>query len=287
MGPYLNRDVRDGNFIPDGLVRMDRAAIYLKNRTSELLADISTRTTKSVGDYRYRVSSFAREMLSLGRMSGEQIFIAHARDLYSINERTPRLHVISRLQELHSVLEVYEAALSDREEGPFALEKTNEKSPKDAVSDANAVFVIMPFRQEFNDVWTGGIKRACEELGLNPIRVDMINRSTNITDDIVGSINSCHIAIADVTDNNPNVMFELGYAIAKSKPNIIISQSSDYLPFDIRHLRTIVYANSWSGIEDLKVKLMEFLKEAPKNASSSKKITKKVASSKVKKVAKK
>jgi len=69
------------------------------------------------------------------------------------------------------------------------------------------------------------------------------------------------LAIVDVTGNNPNVMFELGYAVAKSKPHIIISQSVDYLPFDIRNIRTIVYANSWGGIEELRGKIQEFLKE--------------------------
>jgi nucleoside 2-deoxyribosyltransferase len=89
----------------------------------------------------------------------------------------------------------------------------------------------------------------------------MINRSSNITDDIVASIERCHVAIVDVTGNNPNVMFELGYAIAKAKKNIIISQSADFLPFDIRNIRTIVYSNTWSGIEELKGKLQEFLRE--------------------------
>ena len=120
----------------------------------------------------------------------------------------------------------------------------------------------MPLAAEFTDVWKGGIERAAQTEGFKPIRVDMINRSTNITDDIVASIDKCRLAIVDVTKNNPNVMFELGYAIAKEKKNIIISQSADFLPFDIRNIRTIVYSNTWSGIEELKGRIQEFLKEA-------------------------
>lgn len=59
-------------------------------------------------------------------------------------------------------------------------------------------------------------------------------------------------------------MFELGYALAKKKPYIIISQSADDLPFDIKSIRTIVYQNTWSGIETLRTKVIEFIKEVRK-----------------------
>src|SRR5262249_8329762 len=130
------------------------------------------------------------------------------------------------------------------------------------LADDRSVFVIMPFSIEFTDVWKGSIQRAAKEHGFTPIRVDMINRSTNITDDIVDGINKCRLAIVDVTGNNPNVMFELGYTIARDKKNIIISQSADYLPFDIRNIRTIVYRNTWSGVEELRFKIGDFLRES-------------------------
>lgn len=74
------------------------------------------------------------------------------------------------------------------------------------------------------------------------------------------------------TGNNPNVMFELGYAISKEKSLIIISQSAEYLPFDIRQIRTIVCSNTWSGIEELCKKTQDFLKEFKKD--QAKKATK-------------
>ena len=92
----------------------------------------------------------------------------------------------------------------------------------------------------------------------------MINRSSDITDDILDSISNCHAAIVDVTGANANVMFELGYAFAKEKPQIIISQSTDFLPFDIRNLRAVVYQNTWTGIEELYARLIEFLAELPR-----------------------
>src|SRR5262249_42953032 len=103
----------------------------------------------------------------------------------------------------------------------------------------------------------------------HPIRVDTINRSTSITDDIVESIKKCRITIVDVTGNNANVMYELGYVMALEKPYIIISQSVQFMPFDIRNIRAITYTNSWSGIEDLRGKLLDFLKESPGHARQS------------------
>ena len=139
----------------------------------------------------------------------------------------------------------------------------------------------MPFSSDFSDVWKGGIEKAAKAENFRPIRVDMINKSTNITDDIVSSIERCRLAIVDVTGNNPNVMFELGYALAKNKTNIIISQSADDLPFDIRNIRTIIYSNTWSGIEELRGKIQSFLREsAPRPKPSAKNAARKKASRK-------
>ena len=51
----------------------------------------------------------------------------------------------------------------------------------------------------------------------------------------------CDIIVADVSGNNPNVMWELGYAMALGKPAIPISTNVGRLPFNIREMRTIPY----------------------------------------------
>lgn len=268
LSPFIRR--LQGRELPPGIVRMDRAALYVRNRLAEIAADLQAKSTKTVGDTAYRIGGTARELATLCRMAGDSSLLRPARELMEIGERSPREPSIQVLLSVGSFLEAYEGDLRSQEENSLLEHKrlleeqlgvAADSKPSVSVDDPKAVFVIMPFRAEFNDVWKGGIQGACRELGLTAVRADMINRSSNITDDIVQSIKDCHVAIADVTENNPNVMFELGYAVARDKPNIIISQSSDYLPFDIRHLRTIVYTNSWSGIEELRNKLVSFLKE--------------------------
>jgi hypothetical protein len=221
-------------------------------------------------------------MLSILGMGGDMILAEKSfRILHRISNRTLRNDAIQNVKGLLKTLDEYHVVQSvddndtsaklARLEEQLLQDDTDKVKEKVDPSDKRVVFVIMPFSTEFNDVWKGGIQRAANELQMIPLRVDEINKSSNITDDIVESIKKSHITIVDVTDNNPNVMFELGYALAKGKPNIIISQSADYLPFDIRNIRTIVYDNTWSGIEELRSKLKSFLQESAPKGSASKK----------------
>ena len=92
----------------------------------------------------------------------------------------------------------------------------------------------MPFAQNFNDVWLGGIKPACTDCRYAPLRVDEISLSSLITEDIQSYMRMANVVIADITGNNPNVMFELGWALAKGKKPIVICQEeqTSKIPFD-------------------------------------------------------
>ena len=124
------------------------------------------------------------------------------------------------------------------------------------------VFVIMPFEPFFEDVWKGSIKMACDSEGFTSLRVDKISLSTWINKDIEESIEKADVVIADITDNNPNVMFELGWALAKGKRPIIIRhhETSEEVPFDVYGLRRISYTATWTGIEELRKDIRKFIK---------------------------
>jgi hypothetical protein len=269
-------DYRTGRFVPrvPGVVKMDRALIYIRKQLENHIETINNRKTKTLGDSLYDLYDLSNEVGQIGKMSDDGFLQGVMNEvLDQFNERTPRQNALASLRYLLGELEDYQPILEtdDMTTKKPAHDAPAEKTSQPDTAEKSSVFVIMPFKPEFNDVWKGGIQRAADDEGFKPIRVDMINRSTNITDDIVGSIDKCHVAIVDVTGNNPNVMFELGYAMARQKPNIIISQSADYLPFDIRNIRTIVYANTWTGIEELKTKVQTFLKEYKSKKSGSSK----------------
>jgi len=59
----------------------------------------------------------------------------------------------------------------------------------------------------------------------------------------MGQIEKSKVLLAEVTDKNPNVFYELGLAHAARKPVIFTSGKLDDVPFDLRHLR--VGSMSW------------------------------------------
>ena len=60
-------------------------------------------------------------------------------------------------------------------------------------------------------------------------------KSVNITSDIYAKIENCSIFIADTTEANPNVMYELGIAYDKKKPIIMVRKKGKHIkvPSDI------------------------------------------------------
>ncbi len=132
----------------------------------------------------------------------------------------------------------------------------------ESLQKKRVLFAIMPFADEFTDTWLGAVKRAASGTGLVPIRIDMITKTSEITDDIVKVIRMAEVVVVDVTGNNANVMFEFGFALALRKPHVVISQSTDYLTFDIKNLRTLIYRNTWQGLEALHKELQNYIRGA-------------------------
>ena len=77
-----------------------------------------------------------------------------------------------------------------------------------------------------------------------PLRCFRLNESRpagRITDRLLQEIRSGSLCIADLTGGKPNVMWEVGYAMALGKPTIIITQDKGEMPFDIRDMETLQY----------------------------------------------
>lgn len=108
--------------------------------------------------------------------------------------------------------------------------------------EKNRCFVIMPFKDEMDYVY-GLIKQGLNKSGFICNRVDEIVGATPIINKILTEILRSRYIIADLTDCNPNVFYELGIAHSfKEAPNIIIlKQQGVKVPFDITHLTYIEY----------------------------------------------
>ncbi len=102
-------------------------------------------------------------------------------------------------------------------------------------------FIIMPFGGNFDDYWCEIIKPVVTKCGYLPIRADDIFGTRSIIKDIYENISKSKLVIADVTNKNPNVNYELGMAHTLGKPVIILTQDINDVPFDYKHIRCIFY----------------------------------------------
>jgi hypothetical protein len=121
-------------------------------------------------------------------------------------------------------------------------------------------FVLMPFRQELDQLYQDVIKPAVESQGLRCVRSDEIYSVRPIMEDIWEHIQQSNIIIAELTGRNPNVFYELGLSHAIKRKTILITQTMDDVPFDLRHYRCIVYSNTYRGAKDLEDKLISTIK---------------------------
>lgn len=126
--------------------------------------------------------------------------------------------------------------------------------------EKNRCFVIMPFSEELEIVY-GTIKQALQQNNYICLRADEISGSMAIITDVLGEIAKSHFVIADLTGKNANVFYELGVAHSFKDAHhiILISQSIEDVPFDIKHLRTIVYSKD--NLILLKQQILNFLNE--------------------------
>jgi hypothetical protein len=117
--------------------------------------------------------------------------------------------------------------------------------------DPNLCFVIMPFgRKHLDKAYRIAVVPAAEDLGLQALRAD--HGPEEIMEGIWIRMLRARVIVADVTDENPNVMYELGIAHALGKPILLLSAGSDRgITFDLRRYRHIFYKTSPGGLEAL------------------------------------
>jgi len=128
--------------------------------------------------------------------------------------------------------------------------------PRDrVVTDDRLCFVMMPFRpsKEFNPVYAA-IRKAVRKHGLKCVRSDNIFDTKAVILDIWESIRKSRICIADISNKNPNVFYELGMAHSLPRRVMLISKplEKDEKPaFDTNHVRCTYYRNTPSGLKVL------------------------------------
>ena len=108
------------------------------------------------------------------------------------------------------------------------------------------VFVIMSFDEKNNDIYSA-IKNECKKIKLKAIRVDEVGGSGLILRNIITLIAKAEFLIVDLTDENPNVYYELGYAHGVGNEDfdiLLVAKEGTKLHFDIAPLSVYFYSST-------------------------------------------
>jgi hypothetical protein len=130
------------------------------------------------------------------------------------------------------------------------------------------VFVLMPFDNKFSDIYKFGIRGAAEDVGAYAERVDEQIFTEGILDRIFTQISKADVIVADMTDRNPNVFYEVGYAHALGRITLLLTQKVEDIPFDLKHRQHIVYGGKIDTLrKDLAERLRWAIETSRKNRS--------------------
>jgi len=134
------------------------------------------------------------------------------------------------------------------------------------------VFVLTPFNEVLKPVYEDHIRKVIEGLELDVARADDFFTNGSIMADVWSALNYAEAVIADCTGRNPNVFYEIGIAHAIGKETILISQSLEDIPFDLRHLRVIIYRYDPRGMKAFETALKNTVMALQEQASPSKQL---------------
>ena len=215
---------------------------------------------------------------------------SHVLVIISLGREVENMAKSSRIQEIvlnnladkqkHSVREMKEylskSDIGDYSEGQFAgslntllrngsIEKVDRGvyMIKKGSESMKKCFVVSPIgevgsetRNSADKLYKHVIKPVCEICGFEAIRVDQLNDANSITQTIIEYLETADLVIADVSDRNPNVFYEIGFRTRTNKPIIHLKGKNEKLPFDINTIRTFEYdLTDLDSVEEIKGRL--------------------------------
>jgi hypothetical protein len=122
-------------------------------------------------------------------------------------------------------------------------------------------FVIMPYGKNWSKSVYDSIAKAARTARYTCNMAKDIASTGGIMQQIWESLRKADAVVADLTDNNSNVLYETGIAHTLGKEVVLITQDINALPFDLRALRCIPYQES--NLAALERELQWFLESVP------------------------
>ena len=130
------------------------------------------------------------------------------------------------------------------------MENTTEKKSKELQEEQERCFVIMPISDQgdypkghFTKVYNQIFKPAIIAAGYEPFRVDEDKISNPIINKIFDAVQNCTMALCDLSNRNPNVLYELGLRQAYDKPVVLVQDEKTPRIFDVSGINTVQYSS--------------------------------------------
>jgi len=136
------------------------------------------------------------------------------------------------------------------------------------------VFVIMPFSstatctaKQWTEIYENLFKPAVEECGYSCERAK--SKTGSLIKSIIEKLQTSRIVLADITDRNPNVFYELGVRHSLSKRTIILAQGVQHVPSDLLGYWFIGYETTLGGVNPFKQEVRRLLNEISEDPDKS------------------
>lgn len=116
-----------------------------------------------------------------------------------------------------------------------------------------------PERKKADDLLKYIVRPVVQNHGLKVERADTIDVPGTITRQIIEYLVEAPIVIADLTDSNANVFYELAVRHAAKKPVVHMIANGQRIPFDVAPTRAIFYDLDLAGADNAKNQLNRFV----------------------------
>ena len=113
-------------------------------------------------------------------------------------------------------------------------------------------------------------EKAIRDAELVPVRADEVFLAGSVLQDIVDLLSRAAVVLADITENNRNVHYELGLAHALGKPTVLVAPKGAQLFFDVGQERMLNYEKDdpfWGA--ELRKKISQALKETVRSPETA------------------
>jgi hypothetical protein len=136
------------------------------------------------------------------------------------------------------------------------------------------LFVIMPFsstatctEEQWTEIYENVFKPAIVECGYSCERAKC--KTGSLIKSIIEKLRNARIVLADITDRNPNVFYELGVRHSLSKRTIIVAQANQQAPSDLLGYWFIKYGTTPGRVTQFREEIRRLLNEIEENPDKS------------------